>query len=493
MAPTFSPPSPEKQRLSPRSGTQYPDYEYLHDYPPHHHRVSECFDQFHEKIKQLQQVTENRETVTRTQFSSVNQACSDLLEASEQLKSSVPLLQAKYLHVFHSLFPNLENAPADSSGDGDNAHCSQSQTKTIKDWRESIEPGLPAPASRTPSIRTLDIRSLGIASAERANIVVLDRNDNDTTEPNTLNPKIDPFEYRLALERFRILCFNGKAGHTTPLWVTELGKLVEANTVDQERKKYVELEYVKKKRETFLEYIDTEDYKENRFKAYIRFCFVLSVEEFFMMMNHYEEKFHPASCHVELCDDQTFPAMHLRSFPSPVFSQVKINHIVGLSRYWITDTERKLGRVFRRPDHRAFGDGSLLFPWLLVVIDDDLQNAKLPLRAGMAMALASGKDWVGYDNAIFGLVATRRGGGRAELFTSWIDISDKENSPRYLFKSMKRYFLMRDDDIKALQGDLMKIHMWGMGERKAKIEAAVKHKMTEELPHETISIQDGLW
>ncbi|KAI2632442.1 hypothetical protein GGS26DRAFT_590881 [Hypomontagnella submonticulosa] len=104
-------------------------------------------------------------------------------------------------------------------------------------------------------------------------------------------------------------------------------------------------------------------------------------------------------------------------------------------------------------------DRSLYFPWLLVTVQSSIFEAHHQLRAGMAMALVSGKDWTGYDNGIFGLAVDCT---LARLFVSCIDISDREAGPRYLSKKLQAFGLSQGVHVKGLQGILVKIHIWGI-------------------------------
>lgn len=161
---------------------------------------------------------------------------------------------------------------------------------------------------------------------------------------------------------------------------------------------------------------------------------------------------------------------------------MKVEHVLGLNRNWLrtmidTITERYGERRYSEYE-LPYGpaDRSLYFPWLLVTVQSSIFEAHHQLRAGMAMALVSGKDWTGYDNGIFGLAVDCT---LARLFVSCIDISDREAGPRYLSKKLQAFGLSQGVHVKGLQGILVKIHIWGIRVRKTKLESKIKCKVTE--------------
>ncbi|XXH05135.1 chloride channel [Hypoxylon texense] len=125
-------------------------------------------------------------------------------------------------------------------------------------------------------------------------------------------------------------------------------------------------------------------------------------------------------------------------------------------------------------------DSGPFFPYLLVFCGSEMPRLQEELSIGFAAALASGSGWIGQDNPIFGLTVIKTS---AILYIAWAVTCEEEGLTytKYIYKGIDRWFIENHRDnvgeLERLQGVIMRIHLWGTGDRRKKLESELAKRI----------------
>ncbi|KAI1759012.1 hypothetical protein GGR53DRAFT_515153 [Hypoxylon sp. FL1150] len=206
------------------------------------------------------------------------------------------------------------------------------------------------------------------------------------------------------------------------------------------------------------------------------------------------------------CQGQPLLESHYDSFlklPGTVKTP-KPDSLFGFNFKWLQDTFKG----FRLPMHtttlklqmymKACSVNSLqfFFPYFHVEIksgkDEALGAVEQQLRATFAGILNASKGWINSDNIVFGLALNRTTGS---LWVAWTDVDQREladgtteENTEFRSHAIASFRLdnPRTNDIELLQWSIMRIHYWGLHERKAKIEKELQDSVMQNVAAEDV-------
>lgn len=186
---------------------------------------------------------------------------------------------------------------------------------------------------------------------------------------------------------------------------------------------------------------------------------------------------------------QQFNERHLRSLPlSEYMEEPEPGVVVGMDYEWVSSTVTSIsgqdGRLIARKicDECELCGSNTFFPYLLVESEgskwEEFGQLEKQLSVGFAAALASGEGWIGQDIPILGLVMTTY---VSKLYIAWaVTCGEKPTYTKYVYKPLRSFMTdasIDADNLTILQGAIMRIHLWGTGDRRKTLESLLMERL----------------